>query len=232
MSPAGAQRDPLSTPSGEDEDEATQLVLKESKASESEHFYDELLIPVLNNANRDHANDDLSDEDEQFVLHTIEDILQDLGERRLVDEQAKEADVGAETTVKTDQIRIRLLACPAREEADRLGLLMLQHLLDPAKWDVEITAVETLTSELVARVEQEKHTVVCIGSLPPGGLAQSRYLCKRLRAQFPRLKIIVGRWGLRGSTKETASNFNKPAPTKSERRSRKRTHNWTVCYRF
>jgi hypothetical protein len=24
-------------------------------------------------------------------------------------------------------------------------------------------------------------------------------LCKRLRAQFPRIKIIAGRWGLRGN---------------------------------
>jgi hypothetical protein len=182
-----------------DQDEATQLVFNTSKSADSQHVYDELLIPVLNTANRDRANDDLSDDDEQYVLQTLQDILQDLGERRSAAVLAEQANGAAETTVKTDQVRIRLLACPARDEADRLGLLMLKHLLDPVKWDVEITAVETLTSELVARVEQEKHAVVCIGSLPPGGLAQSRYLCKRFRAQFPHLKIIVGRWGLRGN---------------------------------
>ena len=26
-------------------------------------------------------------------------------------------------------------------------------------------------------------------------MAQTRYLCKRLRAQLPALKIVVGRWG-------------------------------------
>jgi len=40
--------------------------------------------------------------------------------------------------------------------------------------------------------------MICIGSLPPGGLAHSRYLCKRLRARFPGVKIVVGRWGLKG----------------------------------
>jgi hypothetical protein len=182
-----------------DQDESTQLVLKTSKSTDSQHVYDELLIPVLNAANRDRANDDLSDEDEQFVLQTIQDILRDLGERRPAAVLVEQENATAEIAVRADQVRIRLLVCPARGEADRLGLLMLQHLLDPAKWDVEITAVETLTSELVARVEQERHTVVCIGSLPPGGLAQSRYICKRFRAQFPRLKIIVGRWGFRGN---------------------------------
>jgi hypothetical protein len=37
--------------------------------------------------------------------------------------------------------------------------------------------------------------MICIAALPPGGLAQTRYLCKRLRARFPNLKIAVGRWG-------------------------------------
>ncbi|HXH01176.1 MAG TPA: hypothetical protein VNI56_03155, partial [Xanthomonadaceae bacterium] len=32
--------------------------------------------------------------------------------------------------------------------------------------------------------------------VPPGGLIQTRYLCKRVRQRFPDLKIVVGRWGL------------------------------------
>ncbi len=42
--------------------------------------------------------------------------------------------------------------------------------------------------------------VVCIGSLPPGGVAQTRYLCKRIRQQAPNVKIVVGRWGDGGNT--------------------------------
>jgi len=37
--------------------------------------------------------------------------------------------------------------------------------------------------------------MICIAAVPPGGLTQTRYLCKRLRARFPNLKIAVGRWG-------------------------------------
>ena len=36
----------------------------------------------------------------------------------------------------------------------------------------------------------------CIGVVAPGGLSQARHLCKRLRSQYPELKIVVGRWGL------------------------------------
>jgi hypothetical protein len=46
---------------------------------------------------------------------------------------------------------------------------------------------------------EKKPTLICIGSLPPGGFAHTRYLCKRLRTRLPKTKIIVGRWGLKGN---------------------------------
>ena len=61
---------------------------------------------------------------------------------------------------------------------------------------MEITSPEMLASEFVARAVAEKVPLVCIGALPPGGLAHVRYLCKRLRASLPKIKIVVGRWGL------------------------------------
>ena len=33
-------------------------------------------------------------------------------------------------------------------------------------------------------------------SLPPGGLSHTRFLCKRLKARFPEVKLLAGRWGL------------------------------------
>jgi hypothetical protein len=35
---------------------------------------------------------------------------------------------------------------------------------------------------------------VCISALPPKALAHTRYLCKRLKQQFPQAKIAVGLW--------------------------------------
>jgi hypothetical protein len=43
--------------------------------------------------------------------------------------------------------------------------------------------------------------VVCIASIPPGALAHTRYLCKRLRSYHSEVKIVVGRWGLHGEAK-------------------------------
>jgi hypothetical protein len=50
-------------------------------------------------------------------------------------------------------------------------------------------------AETLAFVQQERPAVVCVGALAPGGLATTRYLTKRLRARFPDLPVVVGRWG-------------------------------------
>ena len=181
-----------------DQDEATQLVLAQAKASSPEQVYDEFLVPALNYAKRDRERDDLTESDEQSVLQAMREILEDLGERREVVTQAEEAIHAEDRGNAAAPIRLRVLACPARDQADRLALEMLRQLLDPAKWVVEIAAVETLTADLVAQVAEQAPALVCIGALPPGGLAHTRYLCKKLRARFPEVKIVVGRWGLTG----------------------------------
>ncbi len=91
--------------------------------------------------------------------------------------------------------RVKVLLGPAADESDSAALDMLRKLLNPDQWDVERTAVETLTSELVTRVALERPAILCIAALPPRGLAHARYLCKRLRDSSPQLQIVVGRWG-------------------------------------
>ena len=90
---------------------------------------------------------------------------------------------------------VRILGCPAKDDTDCVGLEMLRQLLDPTHWDLEVTALETLTSELAARIADDPPAIICIASLPPGGLSHARYLCKRLRDASPEIEIIVGRWG-------------------------------------
>ncbi|MGO8750526.1 MAG: AI-2E family transporter [Thermoguttaceae bacterium] len=182
-----------------DQDEATQLILVQAKASSPEQVYDEFLVPALNYAKRDRERDDLTESDEQSVLQATREILEDLGQRREAVTQAEEAIHAEDRGNTAAPIPLRVLACPARDQADGLALEMLRQLLDPAKWAVEIAAVETLTADLVAQVAEQAPALVCIGALPPGGLAHTRYLCKKLRARFPEVKIVVGRWGLTGN---------------------------------
>ena len=78
-----------------------------------------------------------------------------------------------------------------------LALVMVRRGLDPAGLELRIPG-PLLAAEVVAQVEAARPGVVCIGSVGPGGLSQPRHLCKRLRARFPDLAVIVGRYGRHG----------------------------------
>ena len=49
--------------------------------------------------------------------------------------------------------------------------------------------------ELVVHVEKSGASAVCISLVAPSTVIHARYVCLKMRAQFPGLKIIVGLWG-------------------------------------
>lgn len=190
-----------------DQDEAAQLALAYQGEATPEKVYDELLLPALNYAKRDRIQEGLDEEDEQFILQATRDILDDLGERRN-GKPAAESPLPPDVQRRKDIPRVRVLACPARDEYDRVALEMFQQLLNPDLWETRIAAAENLTSEMLQLAEEWKPAVICISSLPPGGLARTRYLCKRLRMRFPQIKILVGRWGARSKPEDLQKHFS------------------------
>jgi hypothetical protein len=149
---------------------------------------DDLLIPALSAARRDYERGDLTEPDRDFIIETVREVAEEMAER-----EAVPADGGADRPA--DGPRVHLLGCPARDAADELALHLFRDLLDPVKWAVEVPSPDTLSSELLGTVEEIRPAALVIASLPPGGLAHTRYLCKRLRQRFPDLKILVGLWG-------------------------------------
>jgi hypothetical protein len=100
-----------------------------------------------------------------------------------------------------------VLGCPARSEADEVALRMLAVLLDKTLFTLEVASNRLLTSEAVSLVKTRACTAVCIAALPPGGLTNAKFLCKRLRAELPELKILVARWGPPGLGGEGAETL-------------------------
>src|SRR5262249_14157713 len=60
---------------------------------------------------------------------------------------------------------------------------------------VEVVSTKALPAEIESRLDSASTAMVFIAILPPGGLAQARYLCKRLRKRCAQRPIIVGYWG-------------------------------------
>ncbi len=178
-----------------DQDEAEDLVLEQVQASKSaEPIYDEMLLPALIAIKRNRIRDDITEADAEYALQSIREIVEDLGEQQA---GAAHDSPEGESARPVTEPPVRVFGCPAHDAEDQLALEMLQQLLDPARWHLDLIPTGTLTGELLDQVADRKPVAVCIAATPPGGLAHTRYLCKRLRSQFPDLRIVVGRWGVR-----------------------------------
>jgi predicted PurR-regulated permease PerM len=177
-----------------DQDEATDIVEAYVSADGRESVYDTVLLPALYYAKQDRDRGLLSEGDAQFVGQATREILDVLAH----DTPALSARDSGDLSVSDPgaDTRLRIVGCPARDEADALALEMVRHLLDPARYRLEVSETGMLTAEVVAWVDLHRPALLCIGAVAPGGLSQARHLCKRLRSQCPELKIVVGRWGL------------------------------------
>ena len=91
-----------------------------------------------------------------------------------------------------------MIAFPVHDAFDELALRMLKQVLAPVA-SLEIASPELLSAEAVALAAQRGARVVVVGSLQPGGQAQLRYLCKRLRRDLPLVKIAAGPFAERGA---------------------------------
>jgi predicted PurR-regulated permease PerM len=155
----------------------------------SEHsldrLYDRVLIPALRLVRRGRRDREPRPDDEQFILQTTRELLRDLDQGTPPDTAPSEdVDVGS------------VLALPACDEVDEVTLLMLRHL-SRGEIHMRLAGEGDRSSGMVSLVQQERPAVVLVAALAPGGLTQARYLCQRLRSQFPSLRIVVGRWGIR-----------------------------------
>jgi predicted PurR-regulated permease PerM len=174
-----------------DQDEAAEAADTYLEEKPPELVYDDVLLPSLYYAKQDRQRGWLTDEDVQFVVTASRDVLMSLA-----DDLARREEGPEKGPAPADDGTRRALGVPVHDAVDRLALDMLRQMLGPARSRFETLSAAFLSAEVVARVEAQRPAVVCVGSVAPGGLSQSRHLCKRLRARFPDLKIVVGRWGL------------------------------------
>lgn len=167
-----------------DLDEAADLVEDYLREHSLEAVYSDVLLPTLLHAKRDRNSGELEEDKYEFVLQGVRDSEENLAAalaENMQEEPAAKKAIAA--------------GCPGLDDADELALRMLGQMLRLEGYSLEVVSSDKLTSEVLGHLEQEAPALVVIGSLPPGGLAQVRYLCKRIRQKGPDLKILVGRWG-------------------------------------
>jgi predicted PurR-regulated permease PerM len=178
-----------------DQHEAAGLAEDYREAYGPDALYDALLIPALVMAKRDREQETLTADDLHAFVQATHAIVEDLEGLPAPTIDAATAEAAGRTDAAPPAV-VRILGCPARDEADELTLVMFRRRLDPAHYALEVVSAEALTAEVLTLVEQHGAELVCIAALPPEAMTPTRYLCKRLRTRFPTCKIAVGCWGL------------------------------------
>lgn len=173
----------------QDHDEADRMVQERQTEADPEKVYDEMLIPALNHLKTDQQRHVIDQEDVKEVHGIMSELLDDMTVRLKVEmekEPPKTAEVGS---------RISVMGHAVRDDSDHLAMAMLGKLLDEAKWNYELAPVNALSSEILEQMKKHQFDILFLGMIQPGSTAHVRHLCKKIRMQFPELKILVGMWG-------------------------------------
>ena len=180
-----------------DYDEAAEIVEEYLEGDHPpEQVYDQILLPALYQAKVDYRRGKLTPEDEHFVQRATNDLVEQIDV-----EQLKRRNDPDEAGNGRRASELAVWGCAARDDNDELALRMLQRLLEAEQCDMKIVS---RPSEL--KIDQlttnGKPVVICIGSVAPTKLAQTRHLIKKLSAHVPDAKIVVGRWGVANEFRE------------------------------
>lgn len=176
-----------------DQDDAMQVLDSAFEHQSRAEVFDQILVPTLSRASRDAAHDEINEDQQAFAERVVSELLDDMDAATEIDRQ---------TTVKAasasrsgTEAGVLLLGVAASDTGDALALRMLSVLLGPSKYPLTIIRNNGSPLALTERLAQIEPDLVILSHLPPAGATTARYLVRRLRARFPGLPILVGRWG-------------------------------------
>ena len=181
-----------------DQEEAAELAEDYVGEKGLEALYEEVLIPVLELAERDRHSDALSEERTRFVFDSTRRLAEDLSERAAPGTDPTESEAKSAQDAETSAGPITACIVPARDEADEIVGAMLRRCLTRRKVSAELLTTDVLKSEVMDRVAELAPQVLYVSALPPAAVLHASYFCKRLRPRFPELKIVVAVWHAEG----------------------------------
>src|SRR5262249_58092338 len=133
-----------------DQDGAVEVVEELLKTQTLTEVYDAVLIPALYYAKYDLQHNNLTLDETQFIYRATHDLVEDLGGSQASTAVVAMPEVHEEDAATASPPKARILACPAHDKADGVALRMLQHALDPTRFEVDITRTALLTAEVLA----------------------------------------------------------------------------------
>jgi hypothetical protein len=178
-------------------EEAVELAREFIKGKSLEELEDQVIVPALTLAEADRHRGCLDEQREQFILQSTRSIIQQLS-REAEKPREKHRATRKQTSLaapphldKFEEHEAVVVCIPARDEADELAAEMIEQLLVKRGVKARVLSCAALAGECVEQIKGSETKVVCVAVVPPFGYAHARYLCRRLRAEFPNLRVIA-----------------------------------------
>ena len=165
----------------EDEVEAEEYVISELKKKPAIEVVDEMVLPTIALAKRELKRSRMSEGEEQRLHESV---------YRIMDVALPEVSPAAAPAASP-----LMLGRPLEGGADEAALHCFDRLCPPGL-DFEVFPVQRLAGEFQAEIELRQPAAILLSATPPGSHSNARLQVRRLRTQFPKLKIYVGRWGV------------------------------------
>ncbi|MGA8341358.1 MAG: AI-2E family transporter [Candidatus Sulfotelmatobacter sp.] len=178
-----------------DQDEARNIAEAQLRDKSVGSLYETVLIPALRLAEEDRHMDALGERTNEFISQSTRELIDDLGDQLVRQDSEKKVNGGGSSDLRLGQSQI--VCVPARDEADELVGLMFSQILRQAGYGATYLAIGTV-NDMLEHVEKGGFRIACVSALPPFAVGQARSLCKRLRARFPALMIVIGLWEFAG----------------------------------
>jgi predicted PurR-regulated permease PerM len=150
-------------------------------------LFDTMLIPVIAFAESDFRLGLLDEEHLVSIEQGLHRILEDLDMRWEASLPLSANEGGSE---------FRVCCIPARAYRDELASEMICQLIIQHGHQSHVSSAKMVPDRMIGWVREMNAGVACISAVPPTTVIQARYLCMKLRKNFPDLRIVIGLWGM------------------------------------
>jgi predicted PurR-regulated permease PerM len=190
-----------------DEEELLGLSEKFLEDHSVAELYDNILVPALGLAEEDRHKGALAELRQAFIVQNTRELIEMLADREPLSQDSVPISEEEE-----ENKPVALLCIPAKDEADELAAFMLEQLLTKKGIRSRALSVKTLTRDIAKQIRKEQIQAVCISGIPPFAVTPARLICRRLKQEFPKLKVVVGIWSPMAQPTEVSNRLGTSFP--------------------
>jgi hypothetical protein len=157
-------------------------------------FYDRIVLPALNLADRDRRRGSLDTEAEQDLADEMNEVIDALAEEHEV--PGKPSAPSRPAAVAEAVRRPRVVCVGARNRLDEVGAAMLAQLLQRQGAEVAILGSDAVLPRGLSAIDRERVDLVCLSYVEPTAQQHARRLVRRLRAHFQGAAVMACLWNI------------------------------------